>query len=105
MAIYPGFVGVLRLRRVANLLPHRIPTQCWYSDILKKIMVNCMSLSFILLYAHDKAHRCYDEDYNKLLRLAQLNVHCDGIAKGVIWGLSGIEMPKKHCFPLEALSV
>ena len=45
------------LARVANLPPHRIPTQCRHSDILKNVLVNCTSLSFTLKYAHVKAHQ------------------------------------------------
>ena len=46
--IYSDFLGALG--RVANLPPHRIPTKCWHSDILKNILVNCTSLSFTLVY-------------------------------------------------------
>ena len=40
-----------------------------------------------------------------LPRPAQLNVHCDGIEKNVIWGFSGEHLPKQRCFPLEPISV
>jgi hypothetical protein len=102
-AIYSDCLGALA--RVANLPPHRIPTQCRHSDILKNILVNCTSLSFTLKYAHVKAHQDDQEEYENLTRPSQLNVHCDGIAKNEIWGFSGKEMPKQRCFPLEPISV
>ena len=30
---------------------------------------------------------------------------CDGMAKGVVWGLAGEKMPKQRMFPLEAVAV
>ena len=44
--IYSDFLGALG--RVANIPPHRIPTKCRHLDILKNILVNCKSLSFML---------------------------------------------------------
>ena len=69
------------LAQVVTLPPHRIPTQCRHSDILKNILINCTSLSFTLKYAHVKAHQDTEEEYRNLARPAQLNVHCDGMAK------------------------
>jgi hypothetical protein len=103
VAIYSDCLGALA--RVANLPPHRIPTQCRHSDVLKNILVNCTSLSFTLKYAHVKAHQDDKEEYENLTRPAQLNVHCDGMAKNEIWGFSGKEMPRQRCFPLEPISV
>ena len=82
VSVYSDCLGALA--RVANLPPHRIPTQCRHSDILKNILVNCTSLSFTLKYAHVKAHQDDEEGYANLLRPAQLNVHCDGTAKSEI---------------------
>ena len=53
--IYSDCVGALG--RVANLLPHLIPTMCRHSDILKNVLVNYRSLSFTLAYSHVKAHK------------------------------------------------
>ena len=81
--IYSDCLGALG--RVANLPPHRVPTKCWNSDILKNILVNCTSLSFTLAYSHVKAHQDDHEEFSTLPRPAQINVHCDGMAKNVIW--------------------
>ena len=80
--IYSDCLGALG--RVANLPPHRIPTKCRHSGILKNILVNCTSLSFTLAYSHVKAHQDDPEEFSTLPRPAQLNVHCDGMAKKVI---------------------
>ena len=80
--IYSDCLGALG--SVANLPPHRIPTKCRHSDILKNILVNCTSLSFTLAYSHVKAHQDYHKEFSNLHRPAQLNVHCDGMAKNVI---------------------
>ena len=59
----------------------------------------------MLAYAHVKAHQDDLDYFNNLPRPAQLNVHCDGMAKSVIWGFSGDRLPKQRCFPLKPLSV
>ena len=93
------------LGRVATLPSHRIPTKCCHSDILKNILVNCTSLSFTLVYSHVKAHQDDHKDFSILPRPAQLNLNCDGMAKNVIWGFSGEQLPKQRCFLLEPISV
>ena len=77
------------LGRMANLPPHQIPTQCKHSDVLKNILVNYTDLSFSVKYAHVPAHQDNHNEYIKLLRPAQLNCLCDGMAKEVVWGLAG----------------
>ena len=81
-AIYLYCLGALG--RIANLPPHRIPTKCRHSDILKNVLVNCTNLSFMLPYTHVKAHQDDLNDFSNLPRPAQLNIHCDGTAKSVI---------------------
>ena len=73
--------------------------------MLKNILVNCTSLSFTVAYAHVKARQDDTEVFSALPRPAQLNVHCDGMAKNIIWGFSGDSLPKQTCFPLEPISV
>ena len=80
--------------RVANLPPHCIPTNCRHLDILKNILVNFTSLSFTPAYSHVKAHQDDHEEFSTLPRPAQLNVHCNGMVKNVIWGFSGEHSPK-----------
>ena len=46
VTIYSDCLGALG--RVTSLPPHRIPSRCRHSDILKNIMVNCNNLSFTL---------------------------------------------------------
>ena len=101
--IYSDCLGALG--RVANLPPHRIPTKFWHSDKLKNILVNCTSLSFTLTYSHVKYHQDDHEEFSTLPRPAQLNVHCNGMAKNVIWGFSGGHLTKQRCFLLERISV
>ena len=72
---------------------------------MENILVNCTSLSFTLAYSHVKAHQDDHKEFSNLPRLAQLNVHCDGMAKNVIWGFSGEQLTKQRCFPLEPISV
>ncbi len=53
--IYSDCLGALG--RVAKLPPYCIPSRCRHSDILKTIMVNCVSLSFQREYHHVVAHQ------------------------------------------------
>ena len=94
--IYSDCLGALG--RVANLPPHRIPTKCRHSDILENVLVNCTSLSFTLAYSHVKAHHDDHKEFSNLPRPAQLNVHCDGMAKNVIWGFSGDKLLSRGVF-------
>ena len=68
--IYSDCLGALG--RVANLPPHRIPTKCRHSDILKNILVNCTSLSFTLAYSHVKAHQ--DDTKNSVIYPGRRNL-------------------------------
>ena len=101
--IYSDYLGALG--RVADLPPHKIPSRCSHSDILKIILVNCTALSFTLQYAHAKPHQDDKKDFTSLTRAAQLNVHCDGMAKNVLWGFSGSDHPRQKTFPLEPVAV
>ena len=73
--------------------------------MLKNILVNCTDLSFSLKYAHRLAHQDDHDEYSKLLRPAQLNCLCDGMAKGVVWGWVGEDLPPQRVFPLEPMAV
>ncbi len=53
--VFSGCLGALR--RVAELPPYRIATQCKHSDILKTILVNCCDLTFSRIYSHVNAHQ------------------------------------------------
>ena len=92
--IYSDCLGALG--RVSNLPPHRIPTKCRHLYILKNILVNCTSLSFTLAYSRVKAHQGDHKEFSTLPRPAQLNVHCDGMVKNVVWGFSGEHFLKQR---------
>jgi hypothetical protein len=47
--IYLDCLGALD--KIQNLLPHRIPSKCQHSDVLKNVMLHCSSLSFNSLTA------------------------------------------------------
>ncbi len=80
--ILPDCLGALD--KVENLPPHRIPTQCSYSNILKNIMVNCSDLSFTQIFSHVKAHQDDHTGYESLTHSTQLNCQVDYYAKNAI---------------------
>ena len=58
--IYSDCLGALS--RVEHLPPHKIPTRCRHSDILKTILVNCSDLTFRRYFSHASAHQDDDID-------------------------------------------
>ena len=66
--IYSDCLGALE--KVAHLSPHKIPTRCQPSDILKNIIILCNNLSFalVLIYSHVKAHQDNHEEFRNLPR-------------------------------------
>jgi hypothetical protein len=40
------------LHKVKNLPPHRIPSKCRHSDVLKNIMIHCSAIMFDRLFSH-----------------------------------------------------
>ena len=54
---------------------------------------------------HFKAHQDDHYGYNVLERPSKLNCLCNGMAKGVVWGLTGEEYPIQEMFPLEPLAI
>ena len=93
------------LKKIVSLSPHRIPSRCRHSDILKNVMVNCSSLTFKVAYEHVRAQQDDDKEYDTLLRPSHVNCLCDVMTKGVVWGLAGEELPRQHMFPLELVAV
>ena len=89
------------LRKVEHLPPHRIPSRCRHSDILKTIMVNCSDLSFKRFFSHVKAHQEDVIEWNHLSREAQLNCGCDLAAKGEITDIDPEQQLSQRQFPLE----
>ena len=110
--LWPGLKGKVRLYfdclgalKIARLPPHRIPARCKQSDILKKIMVNCSSLTFAVDCSHVVAHQDNEGEYESLKRQAQINCVCDGTANSVIWNLAGEQLPCQEIFLLENVTI
>jgi len=101
--IYSDCLGALR--SVQQLPPHRIPSGCRHSDILKNILVNCRDLRFTMYYLHIKAHQDDQTSFKNLCRKAQLNCICDHAAKLCI-ATDGQERPASgKLFPLKSVGV
>jgi hypothetical protein len=97
--IYSDCLGALN--KVKNLPPHRIPSKCKHSDILKTIMANCGNLSFDRYFSHVEAHQDDHKGWDTMERPAQLNSGCDAAAKQQIIATS-LEPPQpQQPFPLE----
>ncbi len=90
--IYLDCLGALV--RTAELPPHRIPTRCKHSDILKTILVNCGGLSFHWEYIHVEAHQDNLRRWEDLLREAQLNAACDVGAKVMLRSQDVTNLPQ-----------
>ena len=100
--IYSDCLGALH--RVRELPPHRIPSRCRHSDILKNLLVNCSSYSFERYFSHVKAHQDDHDDISNLeQRQAQLNCMCDTGAKSEIQTADLQDLPKQRAFPLEPI--
>ena len=93
------------LNKVKNLPPHRIPSKCRHSDVLKMIMIHCSSMSFDRLFSHVSAHQDDREEFESLSREAQLNCACDFGAKRVLLTHNPDDLPRQQQFPLEPISV
>ena len=93
------------LHKVENLPPHRIPSKCKHSDVLKNIMVNCSDLSFKRLFSHVAAHQEDTKKWEELQRPAQLNCGCDERAKEELWTVDPEDIPAQRQFPLEPMAL
>ncbi len=93
------------LDQVSHLPPHRIPSRCRHSNILKTILVNCRDLSFTTYYSHIKAHQDDQTSFQNLGRKAQLNCICNHATKFRI-ATDGTKRPESgKMFPLEPVGV
>ena len=101
--IYSDCLGALN--KVQNLPPHRIPSKCRHSDVLKNIMIHCSSLSFTCIFSHVSAHQDNRKKFDDLSRPAQLNCAVDFGAKRALLRLNPVELPCQRSFPLETVSV
>lgn len=101
--IYSDCMGALD--KVEHLPPHRIPSKCRHSDVLKNIMVNCSDLSFKRIFSHVSAHQEDTKRWEDLERPAQLNCGCDERAKEELWQIDLEDIPSQKQFPLEPIAL
>ena len=102
--IYSDCLGALS--RVEHLPPHKIPTRCRHSDILKTILVNCSDLTFKRYFSHVSAHQDDDiapSEFNSLSLESRWNCAMDFGAKSEIWKLQPDDLPDQQPFPLEPI--
>ncbi len=99
--IYSHCLGALG--HVAELPPYCVPSQCWHSDILKTILVNCGGLSFHQEYCHVEAHQDDRTQWEDLTRVAQLNAACDAGEKAMLPSQDIADLPRQEAFPLEPI--
>jgi hypothetical protein len=101
--IYLDCLGALN--KVQNLPPHRIPSKCRHSDVLKNIMMHCSSLSFARIFSHVSAHQDDNGKFDDLSRPTQLNCAVNFGAKRALLSLNADKLPRQLPFPLETVSV
>ena len=101
--IYSDCLGALD--RLHNLPPHRIPSKCRHSDILKNVMLHCGSMSFTRQFSHVSAHQDDRTKWENLMRAEQLNCAADFGAKRVLLRHDAADLPRQQKFPLEAVCV
>ena len=93
------------LDKIRNLPPHRIPSKCRHSDILKNVMLHCSLLSFMRLFTHVSMHQDNWTKFENLPREAQLNCAVDFGAKRALLSVYANNLPRQQKFPLEAICV
>jgi hypothetical protein len=99
--IYLDCLGALN--KIQHLPPHRIPSKCQHSDVLKNVMLHCSSLSFKRLFFHVSAHQDDCMKRENLSCVEKLNCTADFGAKKVLLNLDANKLPRQERFPLEAI--
>ena len=89
------------LDKIRNLPPHRIPSKCRHSDVLKNVMLHCSLLSFMRLFTHVSVHQDNWTKFENLPREAQLNWAVDFGAKRALLSVYANDLPWQQKFPLE----
>ena len=69
------------------------------------IMIHCSSMSFDHLFLHVSAHQDDRDEFESLLREAQLNCACDFGVKQVLLNHNLDDLPRQQQFPLEPISM
>ena len=100
--IYSDCLGALH--KVEHLPPHKIPSNCRHSDVLKNILINCSSLSFKRIFSHVSAHQDDLKQWEELTRPEQLNCACDQAAKQAILSSAINGADTQQAFPLEPIT-
>ena len=99
--IYSDCLGALN--KIQHLPPHRIPSRCRHSDVLKNIMIHCSSLSFKRMFSHVSAHQDDHTKWENLSRAERLNCAADFGVKRVLLNLDANDLPWQQRFPLETI--
>jgi hypothetical protein len=109
--LYPDLVGKITvysncngaLQKVENMPPLQIPSHCHHADILKNILINCLTLLFEVEIRHIKAHQDDLGDFSTLSWPAQLNCAVDAGAKRLLQNAYATPPALQRCFPLEPI--
>jgi hypothetical protein len=91
------------LQKVENLPPLCILSRCLHADILKNILINCLSLLFQVELYLIKAHQDDLRDFSTLSRPAQLTCAVDAGAKILLQNAYATRPASRPCFPLELI--
>ena len=101
--IYSDCLGVLD--KIRNLPPHRIPSKCRHSDVLKNVMLHCGLMTSTHLFSYVFTHQDNWTKWENLTRAEQLNCAVDFGAKRVLLHHDDSNLPRQQKFPLEAVCV
>ena len=93
------------LEKIRNLPPHRIPSKCRHSYVLKNVMLHCSLLSFMQLFTHVSVHQDNWTKFENLPREAQLNCAVNFGAKRALLSVYANNLPWQQKFLLEAICV
>ncbi len=99
--IYLDCLGALN--KIHHLPPHRIPSKCRHSDVLKNVMILCSSLSFKCFFSHVSAHQDDHTKWENLSCAKKFNCAANFGVKRALLNLDSNELPCQQHFPLEAI--
>ncbi len=99
--IYSDCLGALN--KIQHLPPHRIPSKCRHSDVLKNVMIHCSSLSFKCFFSHVSAHQDDHTKWENLSHAKKLNCAANFGAKRALLNLDTNELLRQQRFSLEGI--